>query len=227
MQGILKSLLRADPAQRLTASRLVQLCQAKQEAPAPAPEVPAWQYNLSYEVHQPWRFQCLPPSWIWIISGTCLLACFQAPSSFLALTVSTLTVTSLTAEGMQDITPRASLHSGRWPSASEEALGQAVSNLSRLGLHAGRPCSAESKPSVLRSQVLHHGEPHLVPALAPLLRMWRFGPHTRETMLPMTWFPQPWRQLYFVSSGRMSVHEQHTKAACFPHRACEEPMESS
>ena len=51
LQSVLKGLLKADPAQRLTASKLAQICHARQEAQAPTPEQPNWQYNLSYEVH--------------------------------------------------------------------------------------------------------------------------------------------------------------------------------
>ena len=50
MQEVLKGLLRADPGQRITASKLNQLCRMRQEAPLPGPELPEWQFNLSYEV---------------------------------------------------------------------------------------------------------------------------------------------------------------------------------
>ena len=50
MQEVLKGLLRADPGQRITASKLATLCRTRQEAPLPATELPAWQFNLSYEV---------------------------------------------------------------------------------------------------------------------------------------------------------------------------------
>ena len=90
----------------------------------------------------------------------------QAPSMLLTPVLCTGRVSSgqAAAAGLsvlvcvQEAVPRASLQSSRWPSASEDELGQAVSTLSRLGLHGPRPHSAGSKPAALQSQTSLHRE---------------------------------------------------------------------